>query len=255
MGLFFLFIIGLVFFSGKITRFFKHIYIGKKEQEILHQFYTGRFSYYNLLDTKEKRKFLIRVINIHKRNELRIDLAVKNTKNEIEFLICAAFTQITFGYDDYEIETFNKIVVYPKTFYSKLVNHEVKGLTIGTGYIFYSWEDFLDGYKIGNDKVNLALHELAHALYIDRFHDVDNPEWEEWTDKATIVLESLKNDTRIVFFRSYGKRNINEFWAVSVECFFEDPVNFKKEHPYLYTATSSILKQDMALRTNPLLYQ
>lgn len=218
-----------------------------EEKEKLHQFYIEKFPYYKLLETKEKKKFLVRVINIRELNQLKISPELSHSKNEVELLICAAFTQITFGYFDYEISSFSKIVVNPSTFYSKLANNQVKGLTIGTGYIFYSWEDFLSGYEDEKDKINLALHELAHALYIDRFHNTENEYWQFWTSQAKKTLNNMEiNEPSI--FRSYGKTNINEFWAVTVECFFEDPINLKKQYPNLYHATSLILKQDMEKR-------
>lgn len=238
----------VLLFSPKIRSFFNHLYISKKEHWYLHRFYTRCFAYYNLLDVKEKRKFLIRIRNIRGRNELQISPEIKNANSDVELLICAAFAQITFGYDDYEIETFTRIIIRPNTFYSKLVNNEVKGLTLGTGYIFYSWEDFLKGYMFENDKINLALHELAHALYIDRFHEAGNDEWELWKDQATRVLELISKSPQLTFFRTYGKSNLHEFWAVSVECFFEDPVNYKQQHPHLYDATVNVLRQDMATR-------
>jgi Mlc titration factor MtfA (ptsG expression regulator) len=250
MGLFLLLIVVVFFAFGKITHFVKPFFVGKKERTALHRFYSERFSYYNLLNKDEKRKFLIRVMNIYQCNELRIEVGVKTTKTEVEFLICAAFTQITFGYNDFEIERFTKIVVYPKTFHSKLANHEVKGLTLGNGCIFYSWEDFLNGYRSGGDKINLALHELAHALYIDRFHETENEDFELRKVKAHAELMSLEDTNHPSFFRAYGLQNINEFWAINVECFFEDPINFKDQHPHLYNATSSVLQQDMVYLKN-----
>ncbi len=238
----------MLFFSKKFHFFQYFIPINKEKQNALHQFYTQNFPYYKLLDSNEKRKFLVRIINIRKRNALKISPKIKNTNGEVELLICGAFAQITFGYYDYEITTFTKVIVNPKTFYSKLVNHEVKGLTVGNGYIFYSWADFLKGYKLENDKINLALHELAHALYIDRFHNTANLEWTIWEFKAKTVLEIERNGTKTGLFRPYAQSNLHEFWAVSIECFFEDPINFKKQYPHLYQATASILRQDMAVR-------
>lgn len=234
-------------YLNKKTHFLARLFLNKNEQDYLHLFYTRNFSYYNLLDTDEKTKFIIRVINIRERNQLNISPEIKNRNSDIELLICAAFAQITFGYDDYEITSFNKIIINPNTFYSKLANHQVKGLTIGTGYIFYSWIDFLRGYKNKSDRINLALHELAHALYIDRFHNTENENWDSWETNANYVLKK-DNNTLPEFFRTYGKTNLNEFWAVTVECFFEDPINFKKQYAYFYDATATILRQDMAER-------
>lgn len=243
-------IIGCIYllsYLNKKTQFLGRLFLNKNEKNYLHLFYTKTFSYYNLLDSDEKTKFIVRVINIRERNQLNISPEIKNTNNDVELLICAAFAQITFGYDDYEITSFNKIIVNPDTFYSKLANHQVKGLTVGTGYIFYSWLDFLKGYQNKNDKINLALHELAHALYIDRFHNTENANWDLWEIVASRILKA-ENNVKPGFFRTYGQTNLNEFWAVTVECFFEDPINFKNQYAYFYDATAAILRQDMAER-------
>jgi hypothetical protein len=48
--------------------------------------------------------------------------------------------------------------------------------------------------------------------------------------------------------RPYAATNLEEFWAVSVECFFEAPIEFKRSIPQLYHKTGAILNQDMAER-------
>jgi hypothetical protein len=49
----------------------------------------------------------------------------------------------------------------------------------------------------------------------------------------------------------YAAVNYHEFWAVSVETFFENPVCLKHELPELYQAMVSLLLQDpLQLRNN-----
>lgn len=222
-------------------------FVKKREKFTLHEFYTHHFHYYNLLTPTEQKRFLVRILIISKRFQLKIAPEIENNSNKVEFMLYAAFTQITFGYDDYAITSFKGIVINPKTFHSKLLNKKVKGLTVNTGYIFYSWEDFTKGYRNNTDKINLALHELAHAIYIDRFHNQYVFEWMVWKLRAKATLEELET-SKSSYFRAYGKTNLAEFWAVTVECFFEDPINFKKEYPILYQATATILNQDMVTR-------
>jgi len=240
--------IWLVIYLNKKTHFLARLFFNKNKQDILHRFYTANFNYYTLLDEAEQKNFLLRVTSFLETNQLKINPQISNTNHKVELLVSAAYAQITFGYEDYEITSFTKIIVDPDTFYSKLANHQVKGLTVGTGYIFYSWADFLKGYELKNDNVNLALHELAHALYIDRFRDTENPEWQLWETRAAGVLELEKSNTTTVFFRAYGKTNLYEFWAATVECFFENPINLKKQYENLYNSTAGLLKQDMAER-------
>jgi hypothetical protein len=66
-----------------------------------------------------------------------------------------------------------------------------------------------------------------------------------WEEKAERVFKQIRNNDEILYFRPYAKTSMAEFWAVCVECFFEDPINFKGEFPELYNATVEVLKQDL----------
>lgn len=229
------------------TKTVGRIFINIEEKERLAQFYTKHFSYYKLLNEEEKHKFITRIITFRKQNQIHIKPTVISTDDEIELMINGAFVQITFGYSDfYKMNRFNKIVIHPNTFFSKLINRQVKGLTVSSGVIHYSWNDFVKGYKDENDNINLGLHELAHAFYEETFTSEDL-DWKLWKTKAFTALDQERTQQR-PFFRTYGQTNLAEFWAVAVEVFFENPIRFKESYPSLYNATALILKQDMALR-------
>jgi Mlc titration factor MtfA (ptsG expression regulator) len=233
---------------NKLWKYYQQLQFEKKQSYEFHNFLEEKFDYYKLLSNKEKKKFLSRVFRFKTRLELNISDAIEENKSHIELFVYAACTQITFGYTKYELNSFKAIIVKPEHFYSKLIQSEVKGLTLGQGYIFYSWHDFQLGYKYGSNKINLALHELAHALYIDKFHNTYDKSWDSWVDCATIELEVLKENPELDFFRNYGKSNLSQFWAVCIECFFEDPIGFLNNHKKLYYATANVLNQDMHLR-------
>ena len=42
----------------------------------------------------------------------------------------------------------------------------------------------------------------------------------------------------------YAATNYHEFWAVAIELFFENSLQFKQELPELYEAMSRVLNQD-----------
>jgi len=222
--------------------------ISKLELDQLLIFFSKTFHFFNLLDEKEKRKFIKRVILIRRKKYFKINTEINTDKREVELLISAAFAQITFGFQKFHLRSFEAIIVYPNSFYSSLVDAQVKGLTVGTGFIYFSWEDFIKGYIHDDDKINLAIHEMAHALYIDRFHKSDKLIWEKWVTIASSVYKRINEEESHVYFRSYALHNINEFWAVCIEYFFEDPLEFRSEYRELYTITSLLLNQDMALR-------
>jgi Mlc titration factor MtfA (ptsG expression regulator) len=217
----------------------------EEQRQTLHDYFIKRFSYYKNLSPKKQLKFLYRVEIIKKANRIKIDDDIRHADEDIELMVSAAFTQITFGFTNFEITSFSRIIIYPDSFFSKLIGAHVNGLTIGNGYLFLSWNHFLKGYQTNDDKINLALHELAHALYIDRFHYRRDIKWLLWQKKAEQIFEELQQQDEIKYFREYAKTNMAEFWAVTIECFFEDPVNFKRTYPELYIATARVLKQDL----------
>jgi hypothetical protein len=212
----------------------------------LYSYYSSNFDYFNLLTEPEKSKFLGRVYLFSRSKKIQVNTDLFEITEEIHYLVFGSLAQITFGFSNFYLEKFTKIIIQPSSFYSRIADAEVKGLTIGTGYIFYSWTDFLHGYEVKTDRVNLALHELAHALYIEHFHNEENENWFAWKEIATKEIEHLEYRKDANFFREYGRINIHEFWAINVECFFEDPVQFKNKYLKLYTQTAKLLNQDMA---------
>lgn len=168
--------------------------------------------------------------------------------DEIKVLISAAAIQLTFGLKDYMITHLYAINVFPRVFFSKYLKVNLKGLNTQSGVLSLSWNDFKEGYAVEDDKINLGLHELAHALYIDLDEEGNYDEhfsayFEKWEDVAQKDYNELK-EKKITFLRDYGGTNMHEFFAVCVEHFFEAPKEFKKELPHLYNYLMLMLNQD-----------
>lgn len=168
--------------------------------------------------------------------------------DEIKVLISAAAIQLTFGLKDYMISHLYAINVFPRIFFSKYLKANLKGLNTQSGVLSLSWNDFKAGYAVEDDKVNLGLHELAHALYIDLDEEGNYDEhfsayFEKWEDVAMKDYLELK-ENKITFLRNYGGTNMHEFFAVCVEHFFEAPKEFKKQLPHLYNYLMLMLNQD-----------
>lgn len=160
-----------------------------------------------------------------------------------QVVISATLARLTFGLSrNFDLPKFELIEVYPREFYSKLLEQQVKGLTLGHGRLFLSWAHFEEGHEDPDDKVHVGLHEFAHAMMIefDRFTFL--PAWDKWQEVAHPIMRSITY-TRTHFFRQYGATNIHEFWAVAVETFFEQPDEFKTKYPALFHETCRMLNQ------------
>lgn len=179
--------------------------------------------------------------------------------DEIRLLISASAIQLTFGLRDYMITHLHTINVFPRIFYSKLFETHFKGLSTQGGVLSLSWHDFREGYADGHDRLNLGLHELAHALNIDLDEEGNSDQnfansFERWKERGIEEFRRLKAG-EITFLRSYGSRNMHEFFAVCIEHFFELPEEFKRQLPRLYWDLASMLNQDPANVAEDYLYR
>lgn len=205
------------------------------------------FEYYRLLNDSDKKEFLVRLNTIIKnkrfvgRNDLDVSAAMKT-------LIAASITQLTFGFKKYLLPQYKTIFVYPEAYLNRRTQKFYKGETNTSGFITFSWNYFMEGYRIPDDRRNLGLHETAHALLNTIIYsNLHDPE----LDEELLTLDKIPADEKNrlfagedQFFRDYGRTNIKEFFAVAVECFFEAPYRFSTEYPVFYRLMCQLLNQD-----------
>jgi hypothetical protein len=115
--------------------------------------------------------------------------------------------------------------------------------------IYLSWKHFLFGYSDNSDNINVAVHEMSHALLFNNYfakYGVDKNfrvNYERFSTTTGPILADVITK-RQSYLRNYALTNIHEFWAVSVEAFFENPADLKINMPQLYDALCRVLNQD-----------
>ena len=67
--------------------------------------------------------------------------------------------------------------------------------------------------------------------------------YEKFSNSTGPILADVIANRRS-YLRSYAFSNLHEFWAVSVEAFFENPKGLKQNMPDLYIALCRVLNQD-----------
>src|SRR5438045_1601345 len=137
--------------------------------------------YFNELSDTGKKRFLERTI--HFRNLKKFNYVGMEEKKEVPILISAAAVQITFGFDKYELPFFKNIYVTPDAYQAKGEQEVFVGHVSPEG-IYISWKYFLQGYSDSTDNVNVAIHEMAHALEHEIFVDETGVDEEFKTDFA-----------------------------------------------------------------------
>ena len=208
---------------------------------------TDRIPYYNGLSDAAQKKFFSRLIRFIKSKRFIGKEGLKITP-EILVMVGAAAIQLTFGLEKYVIAHFKVIMMFPGTFHFRLLNKDLKGGASPRGTLWLSWEAFQHGYEVPDDKRNLGLHEMAHALKLDvlKGHEFDKAfasYFDDWSDVSSGEFRKMKKGESS-FLRKYGGTNRMEFFAVAVEHFFEAPEEFQKELPDIYNHLCVLLNQN-----------
>jgi Mlc titration factor MtfA (ptsG expression regulator) len=206
------------------------------------------FPYYNNLNIHQKKHFERRLKYFLMDKEF-IGRKMPEVTEEMKTLIGACAVQITFGYKPLKLSNFPQILLYPSQYYSRYTKKNHKGEVNANGIIVLSWEHFLKGYKIPDDGYNLGLHEMAHALKLEdaisqeEFAFIDHDDLTDFYKKSTEEFNRIRAGKKS-FIREYAAMNREEFFAVCVEQFFEQPTEFRQALPELYTSLSQLLRQD-----------
>ena len=206
----------------------------------------SRMIYFKRLPPKLKQEFMVRTALFmnHHSFEGRDGLVVTE---EMATLISATAVQLTFGLTDFYLEHFDTFILYPDIYTSTATGELHRGETNVKGVIVLSWKHFEEGIATEEDKLNLGLHELAHALDLSRLVRQGDPYFFKYFLKWLLIAEHGPDEvveSEKHFLREYAGTNPREFFAVSVEHFFEDPEGFAAQLPALYRHLTVLLRQD-----------
>ncbi len=206
-----------------------------------------QFEFYKTLDVKCKGYFRHRVGVFLKEKtfEAKDDFVLTE---EAKVLIAATAIMLTFGFRDYNIRYVKTIVIYPTVYYSRFSKTLNKGeFNPRLKTLVLSWDNFLEGYRIEDDKINLGIHEFAHAIHYNsmKSYDINSILFvDEFNELRRMLAADTPLKKRLVaskFIRSYAFTNDSELLAVILETFIETPKDFKIEFPELYIKVKHML--------------
>lgn len=206
-----------------------------------------RSPYYNRLSDFGKKRFLKRLRIIIAEKEFYGKDGLEITDDMI-VLASSALVQLTFGLESYFLPRFYRIYIHPSIFFNKLLESNLRGSTSPSGVIRFSWRHLEHGFQDEDDRINLALHELAHALMISvESGDTDDGHLSDGLFMITELGRKYRNDIkagRYESIRPYAASNDHEFFACCIEVFFENPERLKRDLPEVYEAFVWMLEQD-----------
>jgi Mlc titration factor MtfA (ptsG expression regulator) len=209
------------------------------------------FSYFNDLPTPAKWKFVKRTHEFRKQKQFHF-IGLESSE-DTAILVSSSAVQVTFGLKNYQLSYFKDIYILADAYHMDSDNELYIGHVAPDG-IYLSWKHFLYGYEYKNDNINVAVHEMAHALLYNNFfaqYGMDaqfRMNYERFSNSTGPILADVIARRRS-YLRSYAFSNMHEFWAVSVEAFFENPAELRRNMPDLYDALSNVLNQDPGSKT------
>ncbi|MGC6432295.1 MAG: zinc-dependent peptidase [Jejuia sp.] len=204
-------------------------------------------SFYNKLERREQRFFRHRVATFIKKTNFEGREGFTITE-DVKVRIAIVAIMLTFGFRNYLIKYLKHIVVYPTTYYSRFSKSENKGeFNARSKTVVLSWDNFIEGNKIDNDRLNLGIHEFAHAIH---FNSIKNEDINSilFIDTFNELRDLLSSNDRLKqklatsgLIRNYAFTNDSELLAVILETFIEAPTTFKLQFPNIYSMVKQML--------------
>lgn len=202
--------------------------------------------YYRRLPENQKERFLIRTLEFMASKKFHFkDL---EEEEKMPLLISAAAVQLTFGLKEFRLDYFKNIYVLSQHYHYGLYHVPFEG-HINSDGIFLSWSNFDRAFADYTDGNNVGLHEMAHALTYVNFITADGTDehfksqFFTFTKTGRRIFDEMQAG-RSNFLGEYAASDYNEFWAVSIEFFFERSLELQYELPDLYKELVLLLNQD-----------
>ncbi len=215
--------------------------------------------FFHTLDELEKDRFReeVRIFL----NEKRITGIKTSVDDTVRVLVAASAIIPIFGFPGWEWNQISEVLIYPTTFneqyeFGSLRKHDVLGM-VGTGsmnrMMILSKPELLQGFRAGQDRKNVGIHEFTHLLdksdgAVDGVPSVGLPRSviTPWLKLIYKEMENIRAGHSDI--NPYGLKNEAEFFAVASEYFFENPGKMKQKHPELYTMLGRVFHQDPQAR-------
>lgn len=211
--------------------------------------------YYRGLSDQHKKEFEYRIV-LFLKDKTFIAKRFPTVTQEMKILVASSAVQLSFGFTAITLKHFQKIFIYPEAYQSSYSGQLHRGEVNSAGAIVFSWEDFIIGYKNPTDGYNVGLHEMAHALFLEDFIKngeddfLDPQELHKFQRTGKLEIAKIRNNEDS-FIRDYAATSRDEFFAVCIEQFFEQPEEFKLKLPHLYQNLQKLLNQNPINKENP----
>ena len=218
-------------------------------------FLNSRVAFFQKLDQEDKLLFEKRVF-------LFFDIT-KVIGHDVEvsdedcLLIAAAAIMLVWKLPDWHYINLHTVYLVSSSFNENAELAKADSAIVGLvgngdlyGKMILSQTALHQGFNIGNDKHNVAIHEFAHLIDMKDGNADGFPErlqrysfampWLELVRQETLKIQQGQSD-----INDYASTNPVEFFAVTTEYFFEQPALLKRKHPEIYASLKKMYKNDL----------
>lgn len=213
-------------------------------------FIAENFPIYREFTPQLKKKCKERIIWFRSRKRF-IFYGTIERKEEIKLLLSATSVIMTLGLEHYRLmRSVIRIIIYPSQYYSSINrNYHLGEFNPNYKTLVFAADKIWEGFEELRDNRNLAMHEFAHAL---SFEMAKTNSWHARKFRVGLrrIRMLFKEPDFLVkleaseYFREYGLTNLQEFFSVAVENYFETPSVFKNDFPELFEELRGMLKMD-----------
>ncbi len=215
-----------------------------------------KVTFYNNLSSADKKIYEANIAIFLSEHSIDGVDGVKIT-DEIKALVAASAVRLTFRRPGWEYYNFGEILIYPGGF-SPDGNYSTKrssgftaaGMVHSQGGVILSLPHLLNSFAHENDGFNVGYHEFAHVL--DGRRPDGTPDelslgsYKPWAQAMQAEFEKVHTHRSIL--RDYAGTNPAEFFACSVEYFFEKPEKMKSRAPEVYKQLCQFFDQDPSVK-------
>jgi Mlc titration factor MtfA (ptsG expression regulator) len=223
--------------------------------------------HYSLLSDEEKAKLrdAVQIFIAEKRWEGCRGLQVTE---EMKVTIAGQASLLTLGMKKNHFPRVKTILIYPGGFRvprdRQITDLSIEGGTMPVlgqswhrGPVILSWEDIANPRNESGTPENLVIHEFAHQLDMQDGPADGTPslpsrklqkKWRRVMHEEYRRLVEEAEEGRVTLLDAYGATDEVEFFAIASECFFEQPMEMKRQHPKLYDVLRSYYRQDPVAR-------
>ncbi len=205
----------------------------------LRQLINTRFPFYQNLSAEDKTRFRHRMALYMEANEF-MPQAMESMPADLKGVIAASVVQLTFGQEDYLLNKFEYIVVYPHPFPSPQFPEKwhVSEIYEEDGVVMFSADQLMASFVQPKLYFNIGLYEYAR-IYRRCYPDVAYPElgeniWEQLQEVSGFSKEAIE--------KWIGLPEPDPL-AVATAHFFVFPEKFRGILPTMYEELAQVFNQ------------